>query len=169
MDDHQRKFWENRLGWEAMMGRTIFSWRGAAAPLNYMQVNGLPLITADGSQMIQAGTFQISVNGTVVCQDTSVFTYNNLGGNCTGANITSSFVDLLSGDFQIVFASGHAPANNAVITGTWTNLISADENAAGAAGRNSATSIDFFGDGRFGAMSSVFAKAPGGMTGHISG
>jgi hypothetical protein len=93
---------------------------------------------------------KISVNGTVVCQDNTVFAYNNLGGNCTGAGISSSFVNCQSGDYEVVFST--APANNAVITASWTNLMTPDpQNTALAR----PTELDWFGDGKFGATSAI--------------
>jgi hypothetical protein len=139
---------------------------GAAAPSGYLQSTPLPLIGNGnfGQQMIGTGTLTISVNGTVVCQDNTVFAYNNLGGNCAGAGISSSFVNYNTGDYQIVFAT--APANNAIITATWTGIVSAD-NGNTAAERPQG--IDFFGDGVHGPISSILAKTPGGLSGHIFG
>ncbi len=139
---------------------------GAPAPLEFLQINGLPLIGngSFGQQLMQAGTFKITVNGTVVCQDTTVFAYNNLGGNCTGAGITSSFVNYNSGDYEVVFNS--PPANSAVIVASWTNIVTPD---VGNTATERPQGLDFFGDGKFGAMSSLFTKVPGGVNGHIFG
>jgi hypothetical protein len=118
--------------------------------------------------MVQAGTFKITVNGTVVCQDTSVFAYNVQGGNCTdsgGHVVSSGWVNYTTGDYGITFSS--PPANNAVITASWTNIISPDGNQTPATQRPVA--IDFFGNGnpQSGPISSIFAKTPGGNSGHI--
>jgi hypothetical protein len=121
-----------------------------------------------GTQLVQAGTFKITVNGTVVCQDTSVFTYNVQGGNCTdsgGHVVTSGWVNYTTGDYGITFSS--PPASNAVITASWTNIISPEGNQTPATQRPIA--IDFFGNGnpQSGPISSIFAKTPGGSSGHI--
>ena len=69
----------------------------ANAGSSYNFVNG-----GFGTQFIKAGTFKITADdGTVVCQDTNVFAYNLIGGNCTGAGITSSFVNYATGDYQV--------------------------------------------------------------------
>ena len=99
--------------------------------------------------MMQAGTFKVSVNGTVVCQDTQTFQYNSPGGNCTGAGISSGFVNYQTGDYAVTFSS--APAANAVITATWTNIISPEavlQNSTPLlASQARPTGIDFMGDG----------------------
>jgi hypothetical protein len=121
-----------------------------------------------GTEWIQAGTFKITVNGTVVCQDSSVFAYNVQGGNCTdsGSHVVSSgWVNYTTGDYGITFSS--PPASNAVITASWTNIISPDGNQTPATNRPLA--VDFFGNGnpQSGPFSSIFAKTPGGSSGHI--
>ena len=139
----------------------------APAALSFVPQIGLPMASgADGGQLITAGTFKITVNGTVVCQDTNTFTYNQQSGNCTGANIASSFVNYFTGDYEIVFSSGHAPANNAVILASWTNLMTPDP-----VGVNTERpqQLDWFGDGVHGATSAIIAKNPGGLSGHILG
>ena len=122
--------------------------------------------TGFGTQFIKPGTFQITVNGTVVCQDNNTFAYNVMGGNCTGAGVSSSFVNYTTGDYQVTFTS--APASNAVINASWTNIITPDYNQASTA---RPVGIDFFGDGAktSGPMSSMFDTAPGGVSGHVFG
>ena len=140
---------------------------GTPLSVNYLQQANrkkIPMLAAGfGTSLIQAGTFKITVNGTVVCQDTTTFSYNNLGGNCTDSGnriVTSGFVQYQSGDYEIVFAS--PPASNAVIVASWVNVASPD-----AATNTRPQGIDFFGDGVHGAMSALFAKTPGGMNGHV--
>lgn len=124
-----------------------------------------------GTQLVKAGTFKITDTDpatgipTTICQDSQVFAYNNTGGNCTGANVASSFVNYQTGDYQITFASGHAPLSGHAITAIWTNIISPDAFATS----NRPQGLDFFGDGtpQSGADSALFAKAPGGINGHI--
>lgn len=118
-----------------------------------------------GTELVQAGTFKITVNGTVVCQDTNTFAYNSQGGNCAGAGISSSFVNYATGDYQVTFSS--PPANNAVITASWTNIISPDANQTPL--QNRPQGFDFFGNGnpQSGPMSSILAKTPGGVTAHV--
>ena len=124
-----------------------------------------------GTQLVKAGTLKITDTDpatgipTTICQDSQVFAYNNTGGNCTGANVASSFVNYQTGDYQITFASGHAPLSGHAITAIWTNIISPDAFATS----NRPQGLDFFGDGtpQSGADSALFAKAPGGINGHI--
>ena len=116
-----------------------------------------------GWPLVKAGTFTVKVNGTVVCQDSQTFAYNQTGGNCTGAGV-SGFVNYQTGDYQINFSV--APASNAVIIASWTNIISPETVATT---YNRPQGIDFFGDGtcQSGPDSSMFCKAPGGVNGHI--
>ena len=120
-----------------------------------------------GQMLVKAGTFNISVNGTVVCQDTTPLwtPFNNQGGNCTGAGVASSFVNYQTGDYQVTFTS--APAANAVITASWTNLVSPDNGNLSA---ERPGGYDFFGDPgvpAVGYVSSVYSKSPGGVNAHI--
>jgi hypothetical protein len=120
-----------------------------------------------GVPLVKAGTFQISVNGSVVCQDSATFAYNQPGGNCTGATIASSFVNYQTGDYQITFTSGNAPASNAAIVATWTNIISPESFSTSL---NRPQGLDFFGDStgsQSGADAALFARAPGGVNGQI--
>ena len=118
-----------------------------------------------GTELVQAGTFQISVNGTTVCQDTNTFAYNSQSGNCSGAGITSSFVNYATGDYEVTFSA--PPSNGHALTSSWTNIISPDANQSPALNRPQG--IDFFGDGgaQSGPMSSILAKTPGGVTAHV--
>ena len=123
----------------------------------------LPLVTSYGQELIKAGTFSVNVNGTVVCTDANTAVWNVMGGNCTGAGISSSFVNYVTGDYQIVFSS--PPASNAVITASWTEIISPD----GPNLVNVFNNLDYVGDGTStgGFLSSVYARTPGGVSGHI--
>jgi hypothetical protein len=118
-----------------------------------------------GACLIKAGTFQITDNGTVVCQDSQTFAYDNTGGNCTGAGIASSFVNYQTGDYQVSFST--APASGHVLTASWTNIVSPEGNQTQF---NRPTNLDFFGDGtaQGGPVSAMEAKAPGGISGHIN-
>jgi hypothetical protein len=125
-----------------------------------------------GNPLVKAGTFKIADTDpatgipTIVCQDSQVFAYNNTGSNCTGANVASSFVNYQTGDYQITFASGHAPLSGHAITASWTNIISTDSLSTS----NRPQGLDFFGDStgpQSGADAALFAKAPGGVNGHI--
>ena len=90
---------------------------------NFQTSGALPFgLAGFGAELVKAGTFKLSVNGTVVCQDSQTFAYNNTGGNCTGGGISSSFVNYQTGDYEITFNT--APVNNAVIIASWTNIIS---------------------------------------------
>ena len=125
-----------------------------------------PFFSSFGSTLVKAGTFKISVNGSVVCQDPTVpFTpYNNQSGNCTGAGIASSFVNFVTGDYQVTFSS--PPAANAVITSSWINIISPDN---GSSAFERPGGYDFLGDGtpNVGYVTSVYSKSPGGVSAHI--
>jgi hypothetical protein len=121
-----------------------------------------------GWSLVKAGTFSVSVNGTVVCEDSATFAYNQTGGNCTGATIASSFVNYQTGDYQITFTSGNAPASGASIVASWTNIISPETLAS--ASLTKVQGVDFFGDStgpQSGADANLFSKAPGGVNGHI--
>ena len=117
-----------------------------------------------GWSLIQAGTFTVKVNGTVVCQDSQTFAYNQTGGNCTGAGI-SGFVNYQTGDYQINFTS--PPASGASIIASWTNVVSPQTVVTQAVSRPQG--FDYFGNGSEtgGPVSSQFARFPGGVTGHI--
>jgi hypothetical protein len=129
-----------------------------------------------GWPLVKAGTFTLSVGGTPVCQDTTVFAYNNTAGNCSGTPgattvpapaIASSFVNLQTGDYQITFNPGFAPASGAAVTASWTNIISPETITSESFNRPQA--IDWFGDGtcQSGPISSQFCKLPGGVSGQI--
>jgi hypothetical protein len=146
---------------------------GAPWPSHNIQIGGAPLYGPGGGfgqSLVQAGTFTITVNGTVVCQDTQIFAYNNQGGNCTtvtntlGLSIASSFVNYQTGDYSITFAA--APANDAVITASWTNIITPDSTVSVF---SKPQGLDYFGNGSCtsGPESSLFCKTPGGVSGHV--
>ena len=146
---------------------------GALWPSNNVQIGGAPLYGPGGGfgmSLVQAGTFTLTVNGTVVCQDTQTFAYNNQGGNCTtvtntlGLSITSSFVNYETGDYSITFAA--APANNAVITASWTSILTPDSTVSLYA---KPQGLDYFGNGSCtsGPESSLFCKTPGGVSAHV--
>ena len=121
-----------------------------------------------GWPLVKAGTFSVSVNGTVICEDSATFAYNQTGGNCTGAMIASSFVNYQTGDYQITFTSGNAPASGASIVASWTNVISPETLAS--ASLTKVQGVDFFGDStgpQSGADANLFSQAPGGVNGHI--
>lgn len=140
---------------------------GAAAPFYNPQANwGGTLVGAKGDQVIKAGTFSVSVNGSVVCTDSNTFpAYNLMAGNCTGAGIASSFVNYVTGDYQITFSS--APANGAVITASWVENVSPSDPLL----TNVTNQLDYVGTGpeTTGVVSSVFAKTPGGTSAHVMG
>jgi hypothetical protein len=136
---------------------------GAPAPWYNPQDFAPVDISYFGQQLIEAGTFKISVNGTVVCTDSNTAVYNVMGGNCTGAGISSSFVNYLTGDYDIVFST--APANNAVITASWTEIMSPDDPTY----LNVFHNLDYTGNGTAttGFLSQTMNKTPGGSSGHI--
>jgi hypothetical protein len=134
---------------------------GALWPLFNIQQGSAPIGNSGFStSLIKAGTFKVSVNGTVVCQDSTPFTYNNEGGNCAGAGIASSFVNYLTGDYSITFSS----APTGPIIASWTNIESPDTSTA-----NRPFPVDIFGDGteHGGFISASFGRSPGGVNGHI--
>jgi hypothetical protein len=163
--------------------RVDFSQTSGILPLGAMttpwpnlniQQNGTTVYTLAGfgTYLVKAGTFKITDTNpatgiaTTLCQDSQVFAYNNLGGNCTGANVASSFVNYQTGDYQITLTSGHAPLSGHAVTAVWTNIVS---ESALAPPFSRPQGIDFFGDGtpQSGADSNLFSKAPGGVNGHI--
>jgi hypothetical protein len=124
---------------------------------------------ANGSfstQVIQAGTFTVLKNGVPVCQDTTTFAYNVMGGNCTGPGV-SGFVYYGKGDYQITFTT--APLATDVLTATWTNLMSPDGFSSPLV--NHPQNFDFMGNGTVnsGQMTGMLAKTPGGVSAHIVG
>jgi hypothetical protein len=128
-----------------------------------------------GTVLVKAGTFKITDTDPAtgvpitICQDSQAFAYNNTGGNCTGANVASSFVNYQTGDYQITFTSGHAPLSGHAITASWASIITPD---AIAPPFSRPQGLDFFGDStgpQSGADAAMFSKAPGGINGHIYG
>ena len=104
---------------------------GALWPSAQQQPSILPVQTAaggdGGNPIIQAGSFEVLVNGSVVCSDSTTFAYNIQVGNCTGSGV-SGWVNYTAGAYAITFTS--APAKNAAIVAEWTNIMSLD-NAGG--------------------------------------
>ena len=123
---------------------------GAPWPNFNIQQNGATAygLGGFGTYLVKAGTFKITDTDpatgipTIVCQDSQVFAYNNTGGNCTGANVASSFVNYQTGDYQITFTSGHAPISGHAIAASWTNIVSTEQNTL-----SRIQGLDFFGDG----------------------
>jgi hypothetical protein len=137
---------------------------GAAWPNSNIQATAFPVAGAAGfptygQQVVQMGTFSLSVNGTQVCADNASFAYNVYGGQCTGAGIASSFINYSTGAYEITFSS--PPASGAIIQASWTNIVS--RNAT-----NGAEQVDIFGDGAAtsGFWSAAFEKYPGGASAH---
>jgi hypothetical protein len=117
-----------------------------------------------GTPIVKTGTFKVSVNGAVVCQDSATFAYNQAGGNCTGSGVTG-FVNYQTGDYQITFAT--APVSGAAIIATWTNIV--PPNSLSSNSTCCLQDLDFMGDGtpQSGALLSLYSKTPGGINGHI--
>ena len=114
---------------------------GAAWPNSNVQALYFPSVNGGvnyGLQVVQMGTFSLSVNGTQVCADTAAFAYNVYGGVCTGAGIASSFINYTTGAYEITFSV--APANGAIIQASWTNIVSRDATSGG-------EQVDIFGNG----------------------
>ncbi len=133
------------------------------------QVQGVPFgLAGDGDEIVKAGTFKLSINGTVVCQDTATFAYNNMGGNCvdTGGGVVSSgWINYVTGDYELTFNT--APTTSQIITASWTNIISPD---ASASQYSRVQNLDYWGDGteQGGTLSALAYKSPGGVAGHIN-
>ena len=131
---------------------------------SYTQILFPPLTSLN----VKAGTFQILVNGTVVCQDTTIpmVPYNNQGGNCIGSGVdpTKTFVNFQTGDYQVTFTS--PPGANAVITASWTDVASVDV-STGTTTRPAG--YDFVGDGtpNVGYVTANYSKSPGGVNAHL--
>ena len=116
-----------------------------------------------GWNTIAPGTFSVSVNGTVVCSDTTAFSYTVASGQCAGASIASSFINYGTGAYEINFSS--PPASGAAINATWTTIMSAD-NTGGP------ELVDWFGTSTSptsGLWASAFDKAPGGPSANVFG
>jgi hypothetical protein len=89
------------------------------------QVSGV----TGGNPIIQVGTFQVLVNGTVYCSDNSTFVYNQQAGNCVDSGGTNrGWVNYGTGGYSINFAA--APAANAAIVAKWTNIMTTDASGA---------------------------------------
>ena len=119
-----------------------------------------------GSPQIKAGTFAVKVDGSTVCSDSQTFAWNQMSGACTGT-FASGFINYVTGDYQITFISGHAPASGSSIIASWTAIISPEPFAAA---NNRPQNLDYFGDAggpTTGAVEALFNKAPGGINGHI--
>ena len=136
------------------------------------QQNGLGFGQAGfGANFIRPGTFFLrdDTAGTVLCQDSSVFSYNITGGNCAGTNIdsTHTFVNYFTGDYEVTFTSRHAPATSDVLTAHWTNDVAPSQFSSSLTARPLA--LDYFGTGgaTSGEISSLFSKVPGGVSGQI--
>jgi hypothetical protein len=115
-----------------------------------------------GAPIIQVGTFQVLVNGTLYCSDNSTFAYNEQAGNCLDAgSVNRGWVNYASGGYSITFAT--APAANAAIVAKWTSIMSLDASGANeqidVTGNTSPTS---------GVFASVAAQA-GGVNGYLYG
>ena len=138
---------------------------GTAWPAFNPQEGGLPYsLLGYGSQIIQAGTFSLSVGGTTVCTDTQTFAYSETGSTTFSSGCTG-FINYQTGDFSITPTV--TPANNAAVIASWTNIISPEPLSNQF---NRPTNLDYFGTGgsQTGFMSSMFDKAPGGVSGHIN-
>ena len=145
---------------------TIAPSGGALWPSLQVQPPSIPVYfagptTIGGEPLIQAGTFQILVNGTAVCQDTSTFAYNQQVGDCVGAGVSSAWVNYVTGGFSVTFSS--PPASNATIIAKWTNIMSTNSSGGNEqldwVGNTSATS---------GVLASVAAKT-GGVNAYLNG
>ena len=150
---------EGTIGSEAMRADP-----SGGAPAPYYNPAAYSLAqTTYGYSLIKAGTFSLSVNGAVACTDSNTAVYNVMGGNCAGAGVSSSFVNYATGDYQVTFST--PPANNAVITASWKEIISPD----GSNLVNVYNNLDYVGDGTAtgGFLSSVYSRTPGGVSGHI--
>ena len=133
---------------------------GAPAPFYNPQAGGSMDVG-----IVKAGTFSVSVNGAVVCTDSTTYpSYTAQAGNCTGAGIASSFVNYVTGDYQVTFAT--APANGAVITASWVAISPPVPTTAPV---NVYNNLSYVGTGpdTSGFLSSVFARTPGGSSGHV--
>ena len=113
-----------------------------------------------GAPVIQVGTFEVLVNGSVVCTDSTTFSYNVVAGNCTGTGVTG-WVNYFTGAYSITFTT--APANNAPIVAQYTNLMSGNITEA-------YEQLDWFGNGtRTGGILSAVSANTGGIVGAVTG
>jgi hypothetical protein len=145
---------------------------GAAPWPNFnIQAAGLPFLgntAITGSGLVAPGTFQVLYNGVAVCKDTTVFAYNNQGGNCldlgTGHTVTAAWVNYARGDYQVTFAA--APSSSDVITVSWNYLATPEANNSANLRPNG---LDYFFNGSptSGAVSNSFSKTPGGLSFHL--
>jgi hypothetical protein len=107
---------------------------GPLWPSLVVQPTAIPVQVADGvagggNPVIQVGTFQVLVNGTVYCSDNSTFSYNQQVGNCVDSgSVNRGWVNYTTGGYSITFAS--APATNAAIVAKWTNIMTTDSSGA---------------------------------------
>ena len=137
---------------------------GAPMPSTALPSYGLGSVTGASPQgvgansIIKAGTFEVLVNGAVVCRDNTVFAYNQQLGNCVGATVASGWLNYLTGDYSIRFNT--APANGATIVAKWTTLKSRNNTGGN-------EQIDYTGT-RDSATSGLLASATA-LTGGVSG
>ena len=155
---------------------------GAPAPTSQLSPPGVSVgsvliptianggVNGGGNQVIQVGTFEVLVNGTKFCQDTTTFSYNVQAGNCVDSgSVNRGWVNYFTGAYSITFAT--APANNATILAQWTNLMSGNNS-------NAQEQIDWFGNcppsvspvtcRTTGVLASVSANT-GGILGAVTG
>ena len=138
---------------------------GALWPSAQVQPPMIPVETVTsstgGNPVIKVGTFQVLVNGTVVCTNSTTFAYNQQTGNCTGAGVSSAWVNYVTGGYSVTFSS--PPASNATIIARWANLMNIDASGVNEqidwTGGTSATS---------GVLASVAAKS-GGVNAYLNG
>ena len=137
---------------------------GALWPSGQQQPFIIPVQTAaggdGGNPVIQAGSFEVFVNGSVVCTDSSTFAYDIQVGNCTGSGV-SGWVNYVNGSYSITFNS--APASGAAIVAEWTNIMSLNN-----AGGNE--NVDWTGGSAptSGILAAIAAKT-GGVNAYLNG
>ena len=137
---------------------------GALWPWATVTTAGLPFavvsVGTGFNPIVEVGTFQVLVNGTVSCQDASTFAYNIQVGAISGSGC-SGWVNYVTGSYAITFSS--APANNATIVAKWTNIMTTNSSGAN-------EQIDIVGGSSpaSGIMASV-ADETGGINANLNG
>jgi hypothetical protein len=132
----------------------------SATPVN----NAIPITTVNAGTgyvpLIQVGTLQILVNGTVECADTATFAYNIKAGTLAGSGC-SGWVNYVTGGYAVTFTS--APTSGATIVAEWTNIMSIDASGGD-------EQIDFVGGSSptSGQLAAIAARS-GGVNAYLEG
>ncbi len=153
------------LGTVSAEAMTLTPPAGKLWATNTIQPPVLPVVSPGGTvgaaPIVKVGTFQVLVNGSVVCSDTGTFAYNIQYGSCTGTG-GNGWVNYVSGAYSVTLTS--PAALNAPIIASWQNRMTFDNS-------NAYEQIGTIGDGSSstaGAFGAIAAKT-GGVGAYVNG